>query len=244
MKWLYFFTALCSFGLASNPGVYIISRLYEGLFFYGQYDYFGIKDNELYTKVTYGEKILCLKEDFSKQMEECLKGNEPDSHWMFSERKHMKTFWVSFKGKEYVVKKHVQYGFFKNIMQMGKGVSIWNNLHWAKKRGLAVVEPVAVREKREMGRLETTVVYRYEGSRTDYFKKEDIKSKTSLITPQLREKNIVHADLRRRNIIYEEGEETVKLIDVELMHFYPSFSYVCTKRLTKEERWLRKDYKS
>ncbi len=243
MKWLYFLTALCGLGLVSNQGVYVISRIYEGLFFYGQYDYFGIDDEKLYKKVSFGEKIVCLKEDFSKQMESCLKGNEPDSHWLFSERNHMKTFWVSFDGKEYVVKKHVQHGFLKNLMKMGKGISIWNNLHWAKERGILVVDPVAISEKRGIGRLETLIVYRYEGSRIDYFIKDEIKLKTSLITPQLRKQNVVHADLRRRNIIYAEDKDVAKLIDVELMHFYPPFSYVCNKRLTQEEKWLRKDYK-
>ena len=243
MKWLFFITGLFVIGIASNPGVYIVSRLYEGAFFYGQYNYYSMFDDTLYKKITYREKVFCEKADFSKEMEDCLKGKEPESLWMFSQRKHMKTFWVSFQGREYVVKKHVQYGFLKNIMQMGKGVSIWNNLHWAKEKGLEVVEPVAMSEKRQMGKVETITVYRHEGKTTDSFTKNDIILKTTLITPELRKKNIVHSDLRRRNIVYSESNDQVKLIDVELMHFYPEHSYVCSKRLTKEEKWLLKDYK-
>ncbi len=243
MKWLFVLIAVCVLGLSSNHGVYIISRLYEGAFFYKQYDYFRISDDRFYRKNRYAEKLICLKGDFSHEMEACLSGKEPKSFWMLSERKRMKTFWVSFKGKEYIVKKHLQHGVLKNIMKMGKGVSIWNNLHWAMEKGIEVAEPVAVFEKRSLGTLETTVVYRYEGCRTDFFPKEEVKSKTLLITPQLRKKNIVHADLRRRNIIYKESEGKIKLIDVELMHYYPSYSYVCKKRLNQEEKWLLKDYK-
>ena len=155
----------------------------------------------------------------------------------------MKTFWVSFGGKEYIVKKHRQTGFLKNMLRMGKCVSVWNNLHWAKKRDVPLIQPVAVSEKRTLFSLETIIVYSYEGARSDYYPASQIKSKSHLITDKLQKQNVVHADLRRRNIVCTSDEEDLKLIDVELMHFYPPYSYVCKRRLQKEEKWLLKDYK-
>ncbi len=243
MKWLFLITFVCLIGLTSGTGTYVLSRVYEGAFFYGQYHLFGINDSGLVTKMSFSEKIICNPNDYSAQMEACLKGNEPDSLWLFSQKRNMKTFWGSFDGKEYIIKKHVQHGILKNMLRMGKCVSIWNNLHWAKERGVPLIDPVAVSERRSLFCLETIVVYRYEGVRSDYCSAFEIKSKSHFITDKLCEQNVVHSDLRRRNIVCTSDEEDLKLIDVELMHFYPPYSYVCRKRLQKEEKWLLKDYK-
>ena len=243
MKWLYILSAFSILGLLSNKAVYVLSRLYEGAFFYKQYGYFGLGDPNWMQRATYGEKIICKKGDYSPEMEEYLLGKEPVSTWLFSDRKGMKTFWISIQGEQYLVKRHVQRGMVKNLMQMGKCASIWNNLHWALAKGVPVVEPVAFSEKRRAGKVETVVVYRFEGSTSDHFPKSGMKQRTPKITDNLRKKHVVHADLRRRNIICTNDEEEIKLIDVQLMHYYPKYSYVCNKRLNKEARWLRKDYK-
>jgi hypothetical protein len=241
MKWLYFVVAVCGMGLFSSESAYILSRLYEGAFFYFHYNYLGLNEEGYYKEVSYAEKIVCLADDFSKEMVECLRNERSDGTWVFSERKNMKTYWIELKGKQYVVKRHIQRGFFKNIMQMGKCVSIWNNLEWAKKRGVSVVTPIAFYEKRNGNCVETKVVYRFEEKRSDDTLDENIFKKTYFITNELRKANVVHADLRRRNIVYSNKEDQLKLIDVELMHYYPKGSYVCRKRLNKEERWLLED---
>ncbi len=241
MKWLCFVVVICGIGLFSNEAAYILSRLYEGAFFYFQYNYLGVNDESYHKELSYKEKIICLKDDFSEEMLECLKADKPCEIWIFSERKNMKTYWIELKGKQYVVKRHIQRGFFKNMMQMGKCVSIWNNLKWAKKKGVSVVTPVAFYEKREKSSVETKVLYRFEEKRSDDALDKNISQKTHLITNELRKANVVHADLRRRNIVYSNGQDQLKLIDVELMHYYPKGSYVCQKRLNKEEAWLLED---
>lgn len=232
---------ICIVGLSTDKATYILSRLYEGGFFYFQYNYFGLNDRSYYKELTYGEKVVCLETDFSKEMEAILKEEEPEKIWVFSLRKNMKTYWVEVNGKQYIVKRHEQRGFFKNIFQMGKGVSIWNNLKWAKKKGISVVTPVAFYEKREPSRVLTKVLYRFEEKRADDRESKNIFTKTRFITEALLQAYVVHADLRRRNIVYSNGEDQLKLIDVELMHYYPRWSYVCRKRLKKEEEWLLKD---
>jgi len=228
-------------GLFSEKAVYILSRLYEGAFFYFQYNYLGLDDKSYYKELSFSEKLVCLESDFSKEMEKLLKEDDPNEIWVFSLRKNMKTYWVEVNGEQYVVKKHMQRGFLKNIFQMGKGVSIWNNLEWASKKGVSVVTPVAFYEKRRKSCVETKVLYRFEEKRSDDSENKNVFSKTNSPTNELRKAHVVHADLRRRNIVYSNGQDQLKLIDVELMHYYPRWSYVCHKRLNKEEEWLLKD---
>jgi hypothetical protein len=244
MKWLFILTSILGASLCSNYGVYVISRLYEGIFFYVQYDYLGMFDEEKYEKVlSYHEKLIWKKGDLSPELEACLKGKNSDSRWLFSASKSMETFWVSIEGKEYVIKRHLQKGFFKNLMHMGKCVSIWNNLKWGDSKGIPVVDPIALYEKRRFNEVATTIIYPFEGNRLDYLLRSETKEKIQGIISCLRKEHVVHADLRRRNIIYRLDHDDIKLIDVQLMHYYPEFSYVGHQRLAKEERWLLKEYK-
>ncbi len=244
MKWLLILTVATGSFLCSEFGSYVISRIYEGAFFYGQYEYSKIQDEEQYEKhLSYKEKLICLKSAFSSEIEACLKGKNSEARRLFSISKSMETFWVPIDGKEYVVKRHVQKGFFKNLMRMGKCVSIWNNLHWAKLKEIPVVEPIAVYEKRGLREVCTTIIYKFDGVQLDYLINPDSRKKIQGILDSLKKRHVVHADLRRRNMIYRLEHDDIQLIDVQLMHFYPNFSYVCDKRLAKEERWLLKEYK-
>lgn len=231
------------FLLQSDRVAYAISRLYEGCFVYLQYNYLGIEKEGFHKELTYQNKILCKESDYTPEMALFLHGPmKRKDEKLLSKRKRKETYKIDIAGKEYVVKSHTQRGAFKNLFQMGKAVTIWNNLMWAEEKGIPLQEPVAFVEKRKKGKVITHVLYRYEGKGVNYVILED-KKVISLINnaiASLEAKQVIHPDLRARNMIYIE-DQGIKFIDTDILHYYPKWSLIYNKRMKEEKRLFKED---
>lgn len=231
---------LAFFGWASQHEKieYVLSRLYEGAFFYCQYGYRGIEKDEDIHEWSFGRKLVCSKEAYPMMLE-ALEGKEQ----ILAAGRRRRTSTVRVGEREWVVKRHLQQGFLKGVFKMGAGVTMWNNLHWAKEKGVPVIEPIGFFEKRSLGAVETVIVYPYEGEvvRKGIEGEKELVNKVDEVVDSLKKAKVIHADLRPRNMVYTK-EGKIRLIDVDLMHYYPCRSCVYKVRMQKEERWFVKDF--
>ena len=138
-------------------------------------------------------------------------------------------------GHTLVIKSAVQNGFFNNLIAMGLGVNVWNNIFWAKKMGIPVMKPVAVIEKRKWNQVKSFIVYLYEGKvcESEFKTTEEFFPKVQELKEFLNKKGVIHHDFRLRNIvILDDG--TLQFIDVDKLHHYPVHSHVFNHRLKRE----------
>jgi hypothetical protein len=140
---------------------------------------------------------------------------------------------VFWQGKRVVVKSVEFRGWFPNLLRMGMGVNIWNNAYFAKARGVPVLTPIALVEKRSWNKTKTFVVYPYEGEVC----KNEIKEspKIFVLKKALNEGLLIHDDFRFKNIVMLD-DGTLQLIDIDKIHYYPKNSPVFKARMRHEFR--------
>ena len=224
--------------LTSDIGCYKLSRIYEGAFQHIFYDYQKLRDNRFLKCLTYGKKLIFLKSEYSVAMKECVENDSFLDSYVLSKKPNVITKLVRIENKPFVIKRHTQHGFWKSLFKMGKCALIWNHYCDLENDNFPNIELVGFYENRSINRVETAVIYKWEGDVVISMDKDFIFDKVKNLVKSLRKNSLVHADLRLRNIIYNSIENELKLIDVELLHRYPKGSYLCKKRIDKEEKWL------
>ena len=202
MKKFFFFYFFLFFLFCSDRGFYVISRIYEGFYQFVFYEYEKWDDPEIEKICKYSEKLFFRKDHYNKTLVNAFeKALFEDSH-ILTEKKNIITKIVRFDQNPYVLKKHIQKGFWKNLFKMGKCVLIWNHFSLLEKENAGRIKLVGLYEKRRINSVETILLYKWEGEILDSFKDELISQKVKKLIRDLKKKNLVHADLRKRNIIY------------------------------------------
>jgi hypothetical protein len=225
----------------TNKGFYVISRIYEGLYQFVFYEYEKWDDPEIEKICEFSEKLFFRRDLYDKAFVQAFVQASFEDSYTLTEKKNITTKIVRFDQNPYVLKKHIQKGFWKNLFKMGKCVLIWNHFSLLEKENAGRIQLVGLHERRGINFVETLLLYKWEGEVLDSFEDELISQKVKKLIAHMKKKNLVHADLRKRNIIYNSLENEIKLIDVELLHRYPKGSMVCKKRMEREERWLFED---
>lgn len=214
------------------------SRIYEALFIEAHYEYVGLSDQKYYKELSWKEKIFCLDEYANESVMEFLHNVEKSkAKRVLWDHRGKLTEEALFNGNHFIVKSGESKGFFRNLFSMGMAVNVWNNAHWARERGVPVLKPVALIEKRAWNKTKTFVVYLFEGKvcEKELKKSEDFFPKVQAIKNLLTEKKVIHHDFRLRNmVLLDDG--TIQFIDIDKLHWYPRNSHVFRERLEREVR--------
>ncbi len=213
-----------------------LSRVYETFFIETQYDYVGLLDPKIKKEASWSTKILCKEEYATPNFLEFLKDIE-DSNIKKTLHNHRGKLTEKFVIDEipFVVKSTERTGVFANLISMGTGITVWNNAHWAIKRGIPVMKPVALVEKREWNKTKSFVVYLYEGKQceTEFKENEEFFPKVYELTKLLEKNQVIHHDFRLRNIVLLD-DGTLQFIDIDKLHYYQKNSHVFKQRLKRE----------
>src|SRR3990167_6117391 len=146
--------------------MYVLSDVYKMGCFVTQYEYGGLFDSNYKKELSWGKKIFCFEEYANDSMMQVLRNiEEPE------ERKVLQVHWgkrvtekCTISGGQFVIKQAELTGFFHNLILMGLGVNVWNNVQWAQEEKIPVLKPVAVVEERLWNKTKTRIVYLYEGT--------------------------------------------------------------------------------
>ncbi len=218
-----------------NACMRLLTGAYKDLFFTAQYEYAKLFDDQYKKELSWGEKIFCLKEYASVEMMEGLhKIEEIRGKLGASHRNGRVTEEVFFLGNHFIIKSGEVKGFVSNLMQMGLGTTIWNNADWMKEKGIPVLKPIALVEKRGWNRTKSFVIYLYEGGLC-----KGNCSKISELKQVLLEKCVIHGDLLYRNIVVLE-DGSVQCIDIDNAQVYPRNSIVFRWRMERDFCKLKK----
>ncbi len=212
---------------------YRLSRGYQKAFAMMNYTYEALFDPGCEKEVCWKEKIFCKKEYASQEVMQFLRDIEAREKCFISKNQNRLVEEVFWQGKRVVVKSVEFRGWFPNLLRMGMGVNIWNNASFAKARGVPVLTPIALVEKRWWNKTKTFVVYPYEGEVC----KNEIKEspKILVLKEALNQAKLIHDDFRFKNIVMLE-DGTLQLIDIDKIHYYPKNSPVFKARMRHEFR--------
>jgi hypothetical protein len=202
------------------------------------YGYVGINDPEVVKKLSRAEKIFCKKEYATEEMMQFLSEMEAKNReilWANFERVGSQVF---LDGHHFIVKSIELKGYLPNLLRMNGATHVWNVAHYVKAKGVPVLKPIALVEKRAFSETRGWVVYLFEGKicnkSIDFTKIKELRD-------LLQKKKIAHHDLFLRNIVtLDDG--SLQLIDIDKMHIYPGYSYVFRKKCEIEENRLIKDF--
>lgn len=213
--------------------------LYRQLFMITSYEYFGINDKSVVKKLSRAEKIFCKKEYATEEMLQFLSEIEEEKNrdvlWKHFERMGSQVF---LDGHHFIVKSIELKGFLPNLLRMNGATHVWNLAHYVKEKGVPVLKPIGLVEKRAFSKTRGWVVYLFEGKICD--KSIDF-TKIKELRELLQKKKIAHHDLFLRNIVtLDDG--SLQLIDIDKMHIYPGYSYVFRKKCEIEENRLIKEF--
>jgi hypothetical protein len=225
----------------SSPSKSILHNLmclYRQIFMISSYGYVGINDPEVVKKLSRAEKIFCKKEYATEEMMQFLSEMEAKNReilWANFERVGSQVF---LDGHHFIVKSIELKGYLPNLLRMNGATHVWNVAHYVKAKGVPVLKPIALVEKRAFSETRGWVVYLFEGKicnkSIDFTKIKELRD-------LLQKKKIAHHDLFLRNIVtLDDG--SLQLIDIDKMHIYPGYSYVFRKKCEIEENRLIKDF--
>ena len=213
-----------------------LSRVYETFFIEAQYEYVGLLDVKIKKDSSWALKILCHEEYATPEFFEFLHHIE-ESNLKKTLHNHRGKLTEKFLFGEtpFVVKSTERKGVFANLISMGTGVTVWNNAHWAVEKGIPVLKPVALVEKRLWNKTKSFVVYLYEGKQceTEFKENEEFFPKVFELTKLLQEKKVIHHDFRLRNIVLLD-DGSLQFIDIDKLHYYQKKSHVFNQRLKRE----------
>ena len=204
------------------------------LFLIGQYDYAGLFSENYRKELSWKEKIFCAERYTTEPMMKILHNVEnQEERETLQAAKGISTEKFSVSGETFVIKYSEYRGFIKNLLRMGLGVNIWNNAHWAKEKGIPVLKPVALIEKREWNKTKSFVIYLYEGKscRRELAWYKEWLPKIQEAEQLLYRKGVVHHDFHIGNVlILEDG--SLQFIDIDRLSWMPRglFSYVLCER--------------
>lgn len=147
-----------------------------------------------------------------------------------------RTTYVShIEGKPYIIKLSRTKSLFETLFFTCRhSRSAWNNAELAKRAGLATIEPIALVEIGSKFQLTSYLIYPLAGKTL-----AEKKGMESWVEPfkrvlaKQRDLSIIHPDFRPKNVIQLE-DSSIQYIDIDDLHRYPPFSYVCRARFNKE----------
>ncbi len=218
--------------------MHVLAGGYKVLFFIVQYEYEGLFDTQYRKELSWEKKIFCLEEYADEEMLNGLRNIEQiKGKKELSNRDGKITEEFFFLGRHLIVKSAEVKGFVSNLVCMGLGVDIWNNAYWMKKKGIPVVKPMALVEKRCWNRTKSFVVYLYEGDvcEKEMQKRDDFFPKIQELEGLLYRNNVIHNDFRLRNIVVLE-DRAIQFIDIDKAHIFPRNSVVFRKRMERDVR--------
>jgi hypothetical protein len=225
----------CSF--FSHSILHNLARAYQKLYAVVHYDCKALYNENCKKELAWNQKIFCLNEFATDQVWDFLRNIEESEKSVIC-LKRKRSVEESFFGEEKVVVKSMEFsGFFANLFRMGMGVNIWNNAELAKKKGVSVLKPVALVEKRAWNKSKTFIVYKFEGKacEKEIQKSQDWFHQIQKLQKLLTKKHLVHDDFRIKNmVLLDDG--SLQLIDIDKIHEYPSNSVVFSARMKREVR--------
>ncbi len=213
-------------------------KLYEKMFFITQYDYAGLFSLDYRKELSWKEKIFCLEEYADESMMKILhkiEDNKERNPLRVTKWNTTEEFVVS--GRHFVIKSREKMGVMGNLFRMGLGVTIWNNAAWAKEKGIPVLKPIALVEKRSWNQSNSFVIYLYEGRscREELSRYNEWCPKIEALKELLYQTGVIYHDFHIGNLVrLEDGK--IQFIDIDRLSFCPQkrFSWGFCERMRCE----------
>ncbi|WP_320041003.1 lipopolysaccharide kinase InaA family protein [uncultured Desulfobacter sp.] len=212
--------------------------------------------DEVYSKKTFSDRVMCNKQFLSDDMLRLL--DNPDA---FLDNSRTEIIQDNFKskvgiivldGKKLVIKRHnykSQWQKFRRYFRPTRSRRNWYYSNFLISRGVFVPTPVAFVEQRIAGVLRGMAhfVYEYvEGITGEAYFKHNMESFEKIeqgmdmvisLVDRIRELGIIHGDIRMSNLIFKENR--ICLLDFDDMR--PSQWYKLPRVRNRDVRGLKKD---